>query len=767
MEGYTAGTDPNPPGRGGTTSATSAARGSGLADKKKALGKVGQSALKVGAALGKEAMKVAAQQMKTTTTNDKKAMNGPPGSRHADGSDNTEQQTANKEGATDDSSREPNPNSAAAPAAPTSAVVVPQPGFASGNLPRAGETDPAQLVQQQDVIGPVALTPTPPAAQVERPCEDHQVSVPAAVSKTTGEVDTMMNNSSSKAAPNANTMMSSSLPAPTAKNLGKAVGLVAGGAYGAQQVVSSAAATAKDVALVAGVEVGKKAYSNLNEKNQQRVDTAAAKGKSLGQSAASAALDAGLGAYSGFKMSKEQVSLLQSMSADQLYSFLPAGERDLLLHAKKTLKDKKAGIVEDLKATALDMSDNVLEKLLNKIRDRFANTLVDDPAMCECVKRKLVYGFYGLWEDVKEEAKLAIKTSVLKTEKSNIGDDVDLVCCSCTDFWARSRPFSWFRAFVLFHYLPYDKSMFGKFRDPVFVLFFLLTLLPVFAVRGFFFAVVLFFVCCGTPRGQRRPDEYILVQYILGFKGMQFVTGGVLMALYGSMEYYSCVQTRNCEASGPGKNITDGLALSLLEFFFNIFLTWTAFLSLPFSEKHGGSSFQSQRANAAADRRDAEAEEVVQCCFNLESFLPCCRITYNTKRGGRILPLLVYDMYCFLFGVLFVVLLAANRGGDTSLFDTSELGAEVFWGKVVYSLLSFPFIAFTLPGLSRLLTHSIPTGYTKSGYVKPFDLTAQVVVGADANTSSTNGKEGQFFAKNNNIKGLDDGTPIEDVVDVV
>jgi len=39
----------------------------------------------------------------------------------------------------------------------------------------------------------------------------------------------------------------------------------------------------------------------------------------------------------------------------------------------------------------------------------------------------------------------------------------------------------------------------------------------------------------------------------------------------------------------------------------------------------------------------------------------------------------------------------------------------VFAVQVVYGCLSFPFFLFTLPGLQRVLTHSMPTAYDEKG----------------------------------------------------
>eukprot|EP00392_Amoebophrya_sp_AT5.2_P000921 g923.t1 len=87
-----------------------------------------------------------------------------------------------------------------------------------------------------------------------------------------------------------------------------------------------------------------------------------------------------------------------------------------------------------------------------------------------------------------------------------------------------------------------------------------------------------------------------------------------------------------------------------------------------------------------------------------------------------------------LFSAACVVLLAVQRSSSSAdkdstgeknnaaFFDAEGISTDIFWGKVLYSLLSFPFLLFTVPGLSRLLTHGIPTGYARNGYVRAAEL---------------------------------------------
>ena len=43
----------------------------------------------------------------------------------------------------------------------------------------------------------------------------------------------------------------------------------------------------------------------------------------------------------------------------------------------------------------------------------------------------------------------------------------------------------------------------------------------------------------------------------------------------------------------------------------------------------------------------------------------------------------------------------------------------LYWGKVLYGMLSVPYLLFSLPLAKRLFTHARPTGYDKHGRLRP------------------------------------------------
>merc|ERR1712113_109754 len=48
--------------------------------------------------------------------------------------------------------------------------------------------------------------------------------------------------------------------------------------------------------------------------------------------------------------------------------------------------------------------------------------------------------------------------------------------------------------------------------------------------------------------------------------------------------------------------------------------------------------------------------------------------------------------------------------------------AAIYWARIVYALLSFPFIFFWIPGLQGILTHTRTTGYNRNGICVPYTL---------------------------------------------
>jgi len=94
-----------------------------------------------------------------------------------------------------------------------------------------------------------------------------------------------------------------------------------------------------------------------------------------------------------------------------------------------------------------------------------------------------------------------------------------------------------------------------------------------------------------------------------------------------------------------------------------------------------------------------------------------------SSRGGYLPKLLKYDMFCFLLVLaifVFALFIRAYRveGPNWSVYQW-KFHADLYWIRVFYGLLNFPFIFFVLPLVSDFLLHLKPTGYNRSGECVP------------------------------------------------
>merc|ERR1719487_2807080 len=107
-----------------------------------------------------------------------------------------------------------------------------------------------------------------------------------------------------------------------------------------------------------------------------------------------------------------------------------------------------------------------------------------DPHMWAVARKGVQWLLDGLFDDLQIEAKKAVKAAVLAEDDRTAAARGELATpCPLTP-WG-------FRAFVLHHYIPHNRSIFGKLRDPAFLFLSLLTMIPVFGVREAIFAFLL------------------------------------------------------------------------------------------------------------------------------------------------------------------------------------------------------------------------------------------------------------------------------------
>lgn len=159
--------------------------------------------------------------------------------------------------------------------------------------------------------------------------------------------------------------------------------------------------------------------------------------------------------------------------------------------------------------------------------------------------------------------------------------------CGCSTLWWTPI------AFLRYRMAPYNRSIWWQLRSPTFWLFTLVSLIPRYAI-GQILYLAWFFI------GVDKSDEYQLLKYILDFKGLMFVNGGVVSALVGLGQLYVCSVNSSCTAHAPMEEY-----FTLFIFVLQVGFVWAALVLMQCgcAERKGG--FAYQYATAAAQQRAA------------------------------------------------------------------------------------------------------------------------------------------------------------------
>lgn len=429
--------------------------------------------------------------------------------------------------------------------------------------------------------------------------------------------------------------------------------MLSGVAAGALDLASQAATRASGGAGGA-LEVAGTVYGRVSDAAAPAALTAAAVGAAVGGAAAVVAKDLAVDAAENAREKAVAAALATKEKAEQL-----------IARAKFMLecwaKQKLYALVEDL----VDRIPGITKDFL------------EDPQMPRCASRGKDRLVDSVWPDVREE--LLWETAVLldkqSKEKLPEEDKEPPPCC--------------FLKFFRYHLFPYDKGFWGQWRDPVYILLRLISMIPVYGVSPFFFLFEFIII--------DKSDEFQLISFIVGFKGTQFISAGIIRAITGLVLFYVCLTAQaddsnhSCEEHGPGNS--NGFWLVLLGFVIQVVIIWVAFLLLPWSVDKGRSRL---KGGLSQDK------------------LP---VAGAGRRGAYIKHLLWYDLVsavlCSVVPALVIVL--RPKPGSFADEDIWYVEHVIFASQIVYGLLTVPFFLFTLPGLSRVLTHAMPTAYDREG----------------------------------------------------
>jgi hypothetical protein len=353
------------------------------------------------------------------------------------------------------------------------------------------------------------------------------------------------------------------------------------------------------------------------------------------------------------------------------------------------------------------------------IANGVAKEKLKDPYMPQFVKNMCDDMVDGVWPDVKME----LKDEILKgfAREPPIAHGEKPGCCGAV------------LAFLRYNLLPYDRGVWRQLRNPLWWLFTLGACVPVYNVMIIMY-VLQFLVI-------DKSDEFQLFQFIQNFKSLQFVTLGVIGAMVGSIQYYICV-TRvpmTCVEASPRENFW-----TMLLFFVQVIFVFAAFLLMSCSHKKGGFYYQMEQSSkdkmeataARAGRMSAltniakeedEMDERTKLMYEMR-FKSDKAMLDESK--NRLLKFMIYDMVCFLLCIGLILWMAFYNmlDRDASVVESEDTITDrnwkfvmtLYWIKVLYGFLSFPFILLKLPLMSTLISHARPTGYNPYGNTVPF-----------------------------------------------
>eukprot|EP00948_MAST-09A_sp_MAST-9A-sp1_P003703 g3703.t1 len=193
-------------------------------------------------------------------------------------------------------------------------------------------------------------------------------------------------------------------------------------------------------------------------------------------------------------------------------------------------------------------------------------------------------------------------------------------CCNFSRFamWCRDVKLTFVtkyqkvRSVILYRVSPYDASIWRNIKYPSWWSFQVIGVTPMGIGACWWFLLFVF---------RDKSDEYQLVDFIVSFQSMKFLTQGLFGLLRGAYLYYMCVNQLGFIYTSPPCNTTSGLgglrggspSLNLLDafiFIFQILIVWLAFFLLPYSRQKGRKPEHKRLANVW--RKDAAKKAMIK-----------------------------------------------------------------------------------------------------------------------------------------------------------
>jgi len=361
---------------------------------------------------------------------------------------------------------------------------------------------------------------------------------------------------------------------------------------------------------------------------------------------------------------------------------------------------------ERAKALVVRAAEPLGRRALHQLMRMAKRAAVADPDMWPIARAAVERAMDAIAEDLELELEQNLREACLQVRgTTDLLPPPSRRRCSCC---VRVRNL------LLHRLLPHDRSIWGGLRDPLWLLGVLAMHLPCYCIRVVAASLLLAMHCLPWP-----GDEYQLTGYILQLKASQFLSAGLGALVLGAMKYFFCICFTLDDSDLLHCVNDDGLMAFDLRFCVADYVSTFLLCRLALCALRRSSRLQTAFVGLPSEVLGGEQAGAVG------------RVPADLASLGRQGRLVAYDSGCFVASLAGLLVLSAltcievpgHRVRGPGLLP--QIKANVYWCKVLYALLAFPFL-FLLPPIATLpfslVTRARSTGYDKLGRCVAFRL---------------------------------------------
>jgi len=357
------------------------------------------------------------------------------------------------------------------------------------------------------------------------------------------------------------------------------------------------------------------------------------------------------------------------------------------------------------------VAERSVDWALNRTAGSVRDSLIDEGAP-KIVRYAVALVFEAVWPELALEIKANVMLSINESLEPYVLP------------WTEPRKVSGLRAvraYFLYTFQPFDASAFRQLAWPSYWVVMSWSACPYYGTQGLFWLLVFLLM--------DRGDEYTLVNFILSFKALQFLTLGVASLVISGAQTQYCLTADlsrvTCDVDGPG--LASDFFWETAAFVVQSSLVWMAFLLLPYSTRAAGTQVDViDEAAAVGTLEEVTADPTAaelpgERALTAAEALAQAELRYRQHAGGVLRHFVMYDFLCFT-SVAAYVIWYGHRSGALAFHAQGvqwQFRSTCVYGRSIYGLLSLPFLAFVIPPFNSVLTQARPTAYDQAGDAVP------------------------------------------------